>query len=202
MIKVIIFDNNGVLTSCDDDTTIPRLAKYFNVDTEYLRPIFHEVVRPADLGEITTDEFLSRLMSALGKSRPISEIHKIILDSYQPKPEMQKLLGDLREQHRFALLTNFIDVFDVLNETSWHYERFFRPENIFVSSKLHLAKPDKAFYRFVLDKLGCKPDEAVFIDDREPNITSARIIGLKTILFRSPAQCRNGLELLLEKENV
>ena len=67
MIKAITFDNNGVLTTCDNDTTVPMFADYFGVDSEYLRPIFHDVVKPADKGEITTEDFFLDVIFCLKK---------------------------------------------------------------------------------------------------------------------------------------
>ncbi len=202
MIKAVIFDNNGVLTTCDNDTTIPAFASYYGVDVEYLRPIFHEVVAPADKGEITTDVFFHRLAESIGKECKPEEIWPFFLECYQSKPEMKELLKKLRADYKIALLTNFVDAFDRINGANWHYENIFDVSNIYVSSKLHLAKPDSRFYQVALDGLGVLTGECVFIDDREENLVPARELGMRTILFQSPQQCENELKLLLERENV
>ncbi len=198
MIKAIIFDNNGVLTSCDNDTTVPRFADYFGVDTEYLRPIFHKVVEAADRGAITTEEFFERLATTLRKKYQPQELWEILLSCYQPKQEMRELLLSLKGKYDLALLTNFVDCFDTLNENLWNYEEIFEEDKVFVSSKLHLAKPDTDFYQYATERLGVNPGEVIFVDDREANLVPARELGMKTILFHSPEQCREDLAKILE----
>ena len=202
MIKTLIFDNNGVLTTCDDNKTIPEFAKHFQIDEDTLREKFHRMVVPADLGNITTQQFFDNLSAELGKSYKKSDVWKIFLECYIPIPEMRKLLIDQKKEYKIALLTNFIDSFDELNREVWHYEEVFEPENMFVSSKLHLAKPDPEFYQYALGKLNIKPEEVIFIDDREINLIPARKLGMKTILFYTPEQCKNELQLLLEENNA
>ncbi|GAA5892178.1 hypothetical protein JCM8208_001465 [Rhodotorula glutinis] len=44
-----------------------------------------------------------------------------------------------------------------------------------------LRKPDPAFFRLALDRVGVKPDEAVFLDDIGHNLAAARTLGMHTI---------------------
>jgi len=61
-----------------------------------------------------------------------------------------------------------------------------------------LLKPDKRMYRLALDAIGCKPKEAVFIDDREENVAAARKMGMEGILFKSKMQTLKTLMNILE----
>ena len=119
MIKTILFDNNGVLTTCDDNKTIPEMAKYLQTDVEKLREIFHHEVIPADLGEITTEEFLRRIAKRLDRPQEWPQLRTILFASYRLIPEMQDLVKNLAQKYEVALLTNFIDCYDVLNAKAW-----------------------------------------------------------------------------------
>ncbi|GAA5895058.1 HAD family hydrolase [Sporobolomyces salmoneus] len=44
-----------------------------------------------------------------------------------------------------------------------------------------LRKPDPRFFQLALDKLGIKPEEAVFLDDIGHNLIAARKLGIRTI---------------------
>jgi FMN phosphatase YigB (HAD superfamily) len=46
-----------------------------------------------------------------------------------------------------------------------------------------MAKPDPAIYQLVLERLGTRPEETLFIDDKQANIDAARALGLVAIQF-------------------
>lgn len=186
MIKAVIFDNNGVLTSCDADYTCPKFAEYFGIDNSIVGPTFNKLVEDADFGRETTDEFFVRLCHELNVNDDTTELWKMFRQGYAPKPGMREILEELKNKYKIALLTNFIDAFDYFNENVWHYDDLF--DQIFVSSKLGMVKPNADIYRYALEKLGVKPEEAVFVDDRQNNIDAAEKLGIKGLLFKDVDQ--------------
>ena len=70
---------------------------------------------------------------------------------------------------------------------------FDRFRDIVVSGDEKLVKPDAAIYRLALDRFGLKPDEAVFIDDREDNIAGAEAVGIPGLLFIDAPTLRRDL---------
>jgi HAD superfamily hydrolase (TIGR01509 family) len=69
---------------------------------------------------------------------------------------------------------NWLDRFDV---QVWSYQ-------------LRMAKPDEAIYRHVLKQLGTRPEETLFIDDKQVNIDAAHAVGMKGVLFTNVDQLR------------
>jgi putative hydrolase of the HAD superfamily len=51
-----------------------------------------------------------------------------------------------------------------------------------------MMKPDPDIYLAVLNDLACRPDEAVFIDDKTENVEAARQLGMRGIVFRGVAE--------------
>jgi putative hydrolase of the HAD superfamily len=52
-----------------------------------------------------------------------------------------------------------------------------------------LRKPgDLDFYHLAPKRLGVKPKECIFIDDKEENLPPAQSIGIKTVLFKNSQQ--------------
>jgi putative hydrolase of the HAD superfamily len=51
------------------------------------------------------------------------------------------------------------------------------------SHRLRVVKPDAAIFRHTLDALGCRPDQAVFVDDRAENVAGARGVGMAAVHF-------------------
>ncbi|OGP82188.1 MAG: hypothetical protein A2Z08_01070 [Deltaproteobacteria bacterium RBG_16_54_11] len=54
-------------------------------------------------------------------------------------------------------------------------------------------KPEQKIYEIALERLGVKPHEAVFIDDRVDFIAGAKKLGIHTILFKDPEQVKQEL---------
>ena len=60
-----------------------------------------------------------------------------------------------------------------------------------------VIKPDKKIYDIICSRYDIDPAEAVFLDDSEKNIVSAREFGLHGIVFKNYEQGRKELEALL-----
>jgi putative hydrolase of the HAD superfamily len=60
----------------------------------------------------------------------------------------------------------------------------------YVSGELGLLKPHPEIYQHVLDDLGIRPDETVFIDNRETNVAGAEALGITGHVFIDPDRLR------------
>lgn len=182
MNKIIIFDNNGVLTTNDNEGTYENMAIFLGVPAEEVKSLIEPHVKDLDTGRISQDEFYARVLEDGGFDLPVEDFRKVHLNSYIPKPEMQELAKRLKGRHRIALLTNFGDAFWSMFE-KWGLDEVFSREEVFLSAELGMAKPDKEIYEYALDKLGIKADNAVFIDDKSENISTAKSLGMNGLLF-------------------
>lgn len=54
---------------------------------------------------------------------------------------------------------------------------------LFHSWQIGYAKPDPAFFTYIVDALGIRPEEAVFVDDMAANVAGAREAGLHAVHF-------------------
>jgi len=59
-----------------------------------------------------------------------------------------------------------------------------------------MIKPDSAIYEHTLTALVFSATEALFLDDREPNIRAARKLRIHGIQFSSIGQLKKDLEVL------
>lgn len=53
----------------------------------------------------------------------------------------------------------------------------------FYSCRVGHAKPDQAYFEHILSELRLSPEQALFIDDVEPNVASARQVGINSVHF-------------------
>ena len=56
-----------------------------------------------------------------------------------------------------------------------------------ISGREKLIKPDPAIYQLAIKRFDLKPNETVFIDDREENIIAAKTLGFHTIHLTNPS---------------
>jgi len=61
------------------------------------------------------------------------------------------------------------------------------------SAEVNLVKPEAAIYEHSLRGVGVAASEALFVDDKEPNVQGARTVGLRAIRLQSIAQLRRDL---------
>ena len=62
--------------------------------------------------------------------------------------------------------------------------------DIVVSGEVKLLKPDAAIYYLALDRFRLRPDEALFVDDRQINVAGAELVGMKGHLFTGAEDLR------------
>lgn len=67
-----------------------------------------------------------------------------------------------------------------------------------VSAFVKMIKPNADIYECLMDKYGLKPEECVFIDDREENVQGAKKVGMYGICLKSYEQANTQLEALLK----
>ncbi|MFC4592580.1 HAD family hydrolase [Sphingobium tyrosinilyticum] len=119
------------------------------------------------------------------------------IDSVQPAVSgMPELVRDLYQRGvPLYALTNFSAEFWV----PFHAREatlFAHFRDILVSGAEKLVKPDPAIYRLALDRFGLRPEETLFIDDREENIAAAQALGIRGHLFRDAPTLRRDLAAL------
>ena len=56
-------------------------------------------------------------------------------------------------------------------------------DHLTFSCDVRSSKPGAAIYEHCLEGLGVAAREAVFLDDREPNVTAARNLGMHALIF-------------------
>ncbi len=60
-----------------------------------------------------------------------------------------------------------------------------------VSAIERIKKPDPAIYRLLCDRFQLKPEECLFIDDRQVNVDAAISVGMESVLFENYEQLRD-----------
>ena len=102
------------------------------------------------------------------------------------------ILAQLKEDGReIHALTNWsTQTFPIARE---RYEFLDWFGDIVVSGEEKTIKPDPRIYQILLDRIGRRAEECIFIDDGIRNVVAARELGFDTIHFENPEQLRKEL---------
>lgn len=105
------------------------------------------------------------------------------------------ILKELKETNRFKLyaLTNWSAELFEESYTDFPFLHWF--DGIVVSGAEKKTKPGEDLYKILLSRYSVDPATALFIDDREENVAMAAKLGIDGIIFTSPQQLRNELNI-------
>ncbi len=205
-IKAIIFDMNGVLAldvelkqgSKLSNSFHGRMAKSLNIPLDKWIDSIDRVYERAIEGKISEKETLNTIAKNL--EMPAKKIEKTILKNYKKifckNKELYKYAYKLKKRgYKIAILSD-----------QWHFskkaiidKRVLKNFNVvIVSSDVGVRKPEEKIYKMTLKKLKTKPQESIFIDNRDWNLKPAKKLGMKTILFKNNKQAIKEIEKLLK----
>ena len=183
--KTVIFDFFGVICSEIAPFVLP---KYMSA-TDAVR-YKATIVQDADLGIISQGEMFARLSQIA--QVPAARLEEEFWSYVRIDSATVALIERVRRSTKVALLTNAIVPFVRKIMARHDLARLF--DTIAVSAEEHMAKPDPAFFRLLLDRMGVAPKDAVFLDDNPINLEGAKNAGLDTILFVSAGQAERELK--------
>jgi putative hydrolase of the HAD superfamily len=115
-----------------------------------------------------------------------------------PRPEMLAALHQIRAHGlATAALTNNWSTGDD-RQMGTHFPEMMTLFDLVVESAIEgLRKPDPRIYELTCDRLGVRPEQAVFLDDLGVNLKTARALGMTTIKVSEPAAALAELETAL-----
>lgn len=207
--KNIIFDFGGVLIEWSSDNFY---LGYFNNDTDRMQRFYEET----QIQEINKqiDKGLP-FDTALNKLAVKFPHHQDAIEMW--KKSWHKMLGNKIEGSIQILRQLHAKGYRVIGLTNWSSETF--PyvyythdffhlfEDIVVSGREKMIKPDLDIYQLCLSRNNLVAEESVFIDDNLENIIAAQKLGIKGIHFKSPDQLTSelaelGISLSVVEETV
>ncbi len=203
MIKNIIFDLGGVLVKLDKEACIDSFKKlgffeFGRILNEYVQKgIFLDFEK----GLISADDFRAFVRKNTDLIVSDNEINKAMADFLIeiPKVKLDTILR-LKKNYKVFLLSNTNPI--AINAVRCFFEIEGRKmedyfDEMFLSYKMKLAKPDVTIFSKVLEYADILADESLFIDDSQANIDSASSLGYKTLLVNHESDLDKEINTLL-----
>lgn len=198
MIKVVIFDYGGVTGYEPFESDVSKaIARKFGIGYENVYKNYKSLENSILTNKISKRTFLVRFAKTL--KIPEKKLEITWDNHFGSKPKVNKkvvkIVGDLKRRgYKIALLSNVYKHRAIIIRKNGDYRIF---PNVFLSCDIGIRKPDKKIYEHVIEKLKAKPEECIFIDDREINLAPARKLGFKTILFKNTVLLKKELKKYL-----
>jgi putative hydrolase of the HAD superfamily len=188
--NAVIFDYGNVLCESQPAGDIVALAGILDLPIPRFSEVYWQFRIAYDAGELDPAAYWTAVAEAASRQLTSSQIGALVeIDSRSwshPAPVMPQWARDIHAAGiRTALLSNMpFPVRDYILGCPWLPDFNTR---VF-SCEFGRNKPAPEIYQHCLQQLGVAPSEALFLDDREPNIRAAEALGLSAVLFSEPAR--------------
>lgn len=196
-ITTVLLDFGGVLGLPQDPARVDAMAALCGLPREEFLAAYRPDRLELDRGTLAADEYWARIL-ALGGRRAAPGVIEAL--------EREDALGWTRVNHpmvawsaelraagyRTAILSNMppgkLALMRQPDGLAWSdgLEWIGDFEVALFSCDFGMVKPEPAFYRLCLERLGVSPEECVFVDDSAVNAQGARALGIHAIIYRSP----------------
>lgn len=199
MIKNIIFDVGNVLVEYNPDGLMRRLG--FDEETLQVvnQAVFqNELWNESDRGVLSPEELLKAFIANNpAYEKEIRQVIDAVGDTISLMPYTVEWVKGLKERgYHLYILSNYAEY--TYEKTSHKMEFLPYMDGVVFSYRCKLIKPEKEIYEYICETYGLKPEESVFLDDREDNVQAARNMGMNGIVFENYAQGSETLEQLLK----
>lgn len=142
----------------------------------------HDPVYRLETGAIAPDEFCRLVLPGVSADRVRAAWCRMLVGI--PLRRLQAL-EHLSRRYNLYLLSNTNDIHWTYSLEEHFLKQGFDPsklfKRIFLSHEMHLAKPDEAIYRQVLEEAQLNPEETLFVDDSAENCASFASLGVHTL---------------------
>ncbi len=195
-IRAIIFDMGGVTIRPNERHIISHVAKILCVDKNRLeKTVLNSRFEDSIVtGKVNVDGFWKNICENLGVAYD-KKTAAVWINEYRApvNAAVINLIMKLRKKYAVASITDVSKT-----RVAYHRKRsLYKPFRFVVfSCYAHVRKPHKKIYKIALKRLRLKPQECLFIDDKERNVKGARKVGMAAIQFRNVGKLKRGLKKL------
>ena len=194
----LILDYGEVLCHRPGPERIARMTDALKLDRETFAARYEKGRGPYDRGDVSSRDYWSAV------SAGSVELNWDLIDQLRQwdvemwtgvDRDMTEWLGRVQASGlKTAVLSNMHpDMATYARRTFTWLTRF---DSLTLSCEVRLIKPERAIYERCLEGVALRPEQALFIDDREANVLAAREAGLRALRFESVERLRNDLERL------
>ena len=166
----------------------------FSLDYEEMEKRHKPLFKKFEKGKLTLNEYLDRVVFFKKRNFSRQDFKDFMLSQSMPFNSTLILLRKLSStgKYQLATLNNESRELNQYRVNKFGLDKYF--ECFFTSCYLGVRKPEPEIFYKVLHILHRKPEECLFIDDREENYQAAKSSGINASLLENPEDLSGKLE--------
>lgn len=197
-IRAVIFDMGGVLLLNRIEEVLQRVAEVLKIDAEAFREFQLEYHERIIRGRLSVREFVGMADERFGLEMGPDRILQLWKKSYLEVMLINKALLETAERirergYKTGMISNLSDLHAQINRERGLLEPF---DVCILSCEVGLIKPQKEIFQLAVQKLGLRPEECVFIDDREKYLSVPRDMGFRVIHYKGNKELIEELKVI------
>jgi putative hydrolase of the HAD superfamily len=179
-INTIFTDIGGVLLTNGWDRGSRRKAiDFFKLDPEETEERHHLTFDTYEVGKITLDEYLERVVFYKKQSFSYKEFRQFMYEQSQPLPGMLELLRQVKKKHKVKIAVVSNEGRELAEYRIKQYKLNEFADFFIVSSFVHFRKPDADIFKIALDTAQVNPGQVLYIEDRPMFVQVAQKLGIQ-----------------------
>jgi len=181
-VTAIFTDIGGVLLTNGWDRGSRRKAiEFFKLDDEETEERHHLCFDTLEVGKITLDEYLDRVVFYKKRFFTREAFWQFICNQSQPMPHMLKLMQQLKKKHRLKIVVISNEGRELAEYRIKQFKLDAFADFFIISSFVHFRKPDADIFRIALDIAQVLPKQVVYLEDRPMFVQVAHTLGIHGI---------------------
>jgi putative hydrolase of the HAD superfamily len=182
--SVIVSDLGNVLIPFNYENAILKLEEresglgYRFYD--YIK-LHYDIHRKFERGDISPDEFIKIMLSALENKVSREEFQQIYSNIFSINDGLVKVYTELKKHYKMILLSNTNQLHHDYGWGKYEFLNLF--EKMILSYEVRSVKPEPAIFKAVEAYTGLPPEEHIFIDDIVEYTDAAKTMGWDAVRF-------------------
>jgi epoxide hydrolase-like predicted phosphatase len=201
-IRAVFFDFGGVLYKTPDRRWMRRVQLLLGLGKDETISALISAPEESPLMQAVLDGRISEaeVMERIGRRWRLAPlvarvVQRSAFSRRRLNREVADYLASLRPRFKTAILSNAGSDSRKMFTEVFGFHRLV--DEMIISAEERVSKPDMRIYQLALDRLGVKPEEALFLDDLAENVAAARELGMTAVHFRDTRQALEEVRQLL-----
>ena len=195
-LRAVVFDFGMVLSGQPNMDAHATMVQITGMPVERFETFYWADRLAYDQGTLSGLRFWQNFVYDAGldlNESAVEELHR--LDALYWTTQNPVMLAWQAELKKRGLLTGILSNMgdSVLASLEKHFDWLPSFDVLVWSFQLGMIKPDPAIYHHLLTRLGTRPEETLFLDDRHANVEAAQKLGIHAIEFTTVEKLRDDL---------
>lgn len=192
MIKVVVFDLDGVFLFVDHDTFVSNFSERFSLSGDLVRKVlFEEHLAKGNFddlrcGKVPPEIWWQYVFGSLGLEGKATK-QDYLEEMVKVRAVNDRVVALINTLHKQGIRTavcsnNYRDNIEFLKQ-KFDLEEYF--DVMVFSYEVGAMKPDPRIFRELVKRAGVKPYEIVFSDDKADKLRGALEVGIKAFVYEN-----------------